>query len=88
MDIAGGIMGEYEVFRFIKGKYERIRAENQNEFFLALDFNFLLRKAATASTPVMEVSILEISFCHFEILLGNYNLPYNIAHFHFLCLGD
>ena len=71
-----------------KGKYERTDAKNYDELLKALDVNFLLRKAATASTPVMEVSILEISFCHFEILLGNYNLPCIIAHFHFLCLGD
>ena len=30
------------------------------ELLKALDVNFLLRKAASASTPVMEVSILEI----------------------------
>nr|ALS04313.1 cellular retinoic acid-binding protein 2 [Acartia pacifica]ALS04315.1 cellular retinoic acid-binding protein 2 [Acartia pacifica] len=39
-----------------KGKYERVSAENYEEFLKALDVNFLLRKAATVSTPVMEVS--------------------------------
>ena len=40
-----------------KGKFERTDAENYDEFLKALDVNFLLRKAATASTPVMEVRI-------------------------------
>ncbi|XP_023321512.1 fatty acid-binding protein [Eurytemora carolleeae] len=39
-----------------KGKYERVSAENYEEFLKELDVNFLLRKAATVSTPVMEVS--------------------------------
>merc|ERR1712018_761308 len=38
------------------GKYERTAAEKYEEFLKALDVNFLLRKAATVSTPVMEVS--------------------------------
>ena len=38
-----------------KGKFERTSADNYDEFLKALDVNFLLRKAATASTPVMEV---------------------------------
>ena len=38
-----------------KGKFERTNAENYDEFLKALDVNFLLRKAATASTPTMEV---------------------------------
>merc|ERR1711962_1366310 len=37
------------------GKYERTSAEKYNELLTALGVNFLLRKAATASTPVMEV---------------------------------
>lgn len=37
------------------GKYERVSAENYEEFLKGLDVNFLLRKAATVSTPVMEV---------------------------------
>ena len=40
------------------GKYERTSADNYDEFLKALDVNFLLRKAATVSTPVMEVIIL------------------------------
>merc|ERR1712064_112817 len=38
-----------------KGKYERTDAKNYDELLTALGVNFLLRKAATASTPVMEV---------------------------------
>lgn len=45
------------------GKYERVSADNYDEFLKALDVNFLLRKAATVSTPVMEVSK---SFSSFE----------------------
>ena len=45
-----------------KGKYERTSADNYDEFLKALDVNFLLRKAATASTPVMEVRIAESAF--------------------------
>ena len=37
------------------GKYDRISAENYDEFLSELSVNFLLRKAATASTPVFEV---------------------------------
>jgi fatty acid-binding protein 3 len=38
------------------GKYERVSAENYDEFLKALNVGFLLRKAATVSTPVMTVS--------------------------------
>jgi len=38
------------------GKYERVSADKYDDFLKTLDVNFLLRKAATASTPVMEVS--------------------------------
>lgn len=38
------------------GKYERVSADNYDELLKALNVNFLLRKAATASTPVMEVT--------------------------------
>merc|ERR1712039_221434 len=38
------------------GKYQRTSAEKYEEFLTALGVNFLLRKAATVSTPVMEVS--------------------------------
>merc|ERR1711931_230415 len=39
-----------------KGKYERTSAANYEELLKVLDVNFLLRKAATASTPKMEVT--------------------------------
>merc|ERR1712114_90070 len=39
-----------------KGKYERTSADNYEELLKLLDVNFLLRKAATVSTPVMEIS--------------------------------
>ena len=39
-----------------KGKYERSSAENYEEFLKALDVSYLLRKAATVSTPVMDVT--------------------------------
>merc|ERR1712002_1010372 len=39
-----------------KGKYERTSAEKYEELLKELDVNFLLRKAATVSTPVMEVT--------------------------------
>jgi len=38
------------------GKYERVSAEKYDEFLTALNVGFLLRKAATFSTPVMSVS--------------------------------
>ena len=37
-----------------KGKFERTSVENYEEFLKVLDVNYLLRKAATISTPVME----------------------------------
>jgi len=40
----------------MKGKWERVAAEKYEEFLKALDVNFLLRKAATVSTPVMEIT--------------------------------
>merc|ERR1712176_753892 len=39
-----------------KGKYERTSAENYEEILKVLDVNFLLRKAATVSTPTLEVT--------------------------------
>ena len=39
-----------------KGKYDRVSAENCDEVLKALNINFLLRKAATISTPQMEVT--------------------------------
>merc|ERR1711917_199371 len=38
------------------GKFTRTSAENYDEFLKVLNVGFLLRKAATASTPVMEIS--------------------------------
>merc|ERR1712121_127890 len=38
------------------GKFTRVSAENYDEFLKALNVGFLLRKAATASTPVMEIT--------------------------------
>ena len=38
------------------GKYERVSAERYDDFLKTLDVNFLLRKAATVSSPVMEVA--------------------------------
>jgi len=40
----------------MKGTYERTSADKYDEFLTALGVNMLLRKAATASTPVMTVS--------------------------------
>lgn len=40
----------------IVGTYERASADNYDDFLKALDVNWMLRKAATASTPVMTVS--------------------------------
>merc|ERR1712033_111297 len=39
-----------------KGKYERTSAEGYEEFLKALDVSYLLRKAATVSTPVLEIT--------------------------------
>ena len=38
------------------GKYDRVSADKYDEFLAELNVNFLLRKAATASAPVFEVS--------------------------------
>ena len=38
------------------GKFNRVSAENYEEFLKELDVNFMLRKAATASNPVLEVN--------------------------------
>ena len=38
------------------GKFTRTSAENYEEFLKELDVSYLLRKAATVSTPTMEVS--------------------------------
>merc|ERR1712106_322375 len=44
------------IMEAFKGKYERTSAENYDEMLKVLDVNLLLRKAATASTPVLEVT--------------------------------
>merc|ERR1712002_53419 len=38
------------------GKFTRTSSENYDEFLKALNVGYLLRKAATASTPVMEIT--------------------------------
>jgi len=38
-----------------KGKFERTSADKYEEMLKELDVNFLLRKAATVSTPVCEI---------------------------------
>merc|ERR1712168_1358906 len=38
------------------GKFTRTSADNYDEFLKALNVGFLLRKASSASTPVMEIS--------------------------------
>merc|ERR1712215_440861 len=38
------------------GKFTRVSSENYDEFLKALTVGSLLRKAATASTPVMEIT--------------------------------
>merc|ERR1712212_921002 len=45
----------YRMVQFT-GKYTRVSEENYNEFLRALGVNFVLRKAATSSTPVMEIN--------------------------------
>jgi len=39
-----------------KGKFERTSEENYEELLKLLDVNFLLRKAATVSTPTVEIT--------------------------------
>ena len=39
-----------------KGTYQRVSEENSDDFLKALNINFILRKAATISTPQMEVT--------------------------------
>merc|ERR1712234_85366 len=50
-----GLTSSYRMVQFT-GKYTRVSEENYNEFLKALGVNFVLRKAATSSTPVMETS--------------------------------
>ena len=51
------------------GKYDRTSAENYDEFLSELGVNFLLRKAATASSPVFEVCKLLLHMLHTSIKL-------------------
>merc|ERR1712050_88732 len=44
------------IMEVFKGKFERVSAENYEEFLKALDVSYLLRKAATVSTPVLEIT--------------------------------
>merc|ERR1739842_163360 len=52
-DTANADTADMEAF---KGKYERTSADKYEELLKELEVNFLLRKAATVSTPVMEVT--------------------------------
>merc|ERR1739838_863769 len=45
-----------EAMDAFKGKYERTSADKYEELLKELDVNFLLRKAATVSTPVCEIT--------------------------------
>ena len=40
----------------LKGKFERTSAENYEDLLKELSVSWLLRKAALASTPVMEIT--------------------------------
>ena len=40
------------------GKYDRVSADKYDEFLKELGVNMLLRKAATASSPVFEVGLI------------------------------
>ena len=74
-----------------KGKYERTSADNYDELLKALDVNFLLRKAATASTPVMEVRILKIKTLDSDSLNSFivFGLAIYFIYFFLLCFpGD
>ena len=46
------------------GKFKRKSAENYDEFLSQVGVGFMLRKAATASTPTMEISVKKLrTFC-------------------------
>merc|ERR1712058_83630 len=49
-------MGRDITMDAFKGSYTRTSADNYEEMLKILDVNFLLRKAATVSTPVMEIT--------------------------------
>ena len=44
------------------GKFDRTSADKYDEFLSELGVNFLLRKAATVSSPVFEVHIIFLLF--------------------------
>merc|ERR1712002_723568 len=44
------------IMEVFKGKFERVSSENYEEFLKALDVSYLLRKAATVSTPIVEIT--------------------------------
>ena len=54
-------MAEYEKYL---GKYTRTSAENYEEFLKELEVNWGLRKAATYSTPVLEVILFLLFLKH------------------------
>ena len=41
----------------LTGKFKRKSAENYDEFLAKVGVGFMLRKAATASTPTMAISV-------------------------------
>ena len=46
----------YKMVKFT-GKFKRKSAENYDEFLAKVGVGFMLRKAATVSTPVMEIQV-------------------------------
>merc|ERR1712215_521110 len=44
------------IMEVFKGKFERVSSENYEELLKALDVSYLLRKAATVSTPIVEIT--------------------------------
>merc|ERR1712098_278728 len=53
---SGALLPKHNTMDAFKGTFERTSADQYDEFLKALDVSFLLRKAATVSTPVMEIS--------------------------------
>ena len=47
------------------GTYNRVSADKYEDFLKELDVNFMLRKAATASSPVLEVIYVLYLFQNF-----------------------
>merc|ERR1711887_177361 len=44
------------IMEVFKGKFERVSSENYEDLLKALDVSYLLRKAATVSTPIVEIT--------------------------------